>query len=408
MCSDAGPESAREYLIFEQQFFRHIPRSIVPCIWRMSKLPPQLLEWLFRVLQPEYSNPVLGYQDISLILTCFPYLKVKTDVHVIDLGKEELMVKVYGTNEQDVAFEVWIPHEYPRMAPLIYIKAGVGRQVAPNNYLDANGRFYHPFLSDWMRVYGQDVSNDGTPPKNNRLLRLMEIFLDTVRKHPPLSNSSSTPEIPKLPPKPTSPRPAEAPRLTKQKINLMSMPTDKPAQVSKPPLLPPNPNRSQVISNLKISLEGEKSKLINTFDTETLQSLIGLQNQLLKLTERTINDRNYLSFLSETISKQDKLLEAKTEEMVHLNDSLERNYDESIANFDSHLVAETPVFNQLYELVTKLKALEDLFYNLDKLHDAGKLKFETYLRNARQVAREQCLLKLHIEKLAQICSLDAA
>ncbi|KAG7911301.1 hypothetical protein KL905_000044 [Ogataea polymorpha] len=374
----------------------------------MSKLPPQLLEWLFRVLQPEYSNPVLAYQDISLILTCFPYLKVKTDVHVIDLGKEELMVKVYGTNEQEVTFEIWIPHEYPRMAPLIYIKAGPGRQVVPNNYLDANGRFYHPFLSDWMRIFGQDVSNDEIPPKNNRLLRLVQIFLDTIQKYPPISNSNSTPPIPKLPPKPASPTPVEAPRLTKQKINLMSMPADKPTEVSKPPLLPPNPNRSQVMNNLKVTLEGEKSKLINTFDTETLQRLIQLQNQLLKLTERTINDRNYLSFLSETISKQDKLLETKTEEMAHLNDSLEKSYDESVAKFDSHLVAETPVFNQLYELVTKLKALEDLFYNLDKLHDSGKLKFDLYLRNARQIAREQCLVKLHIEKLAQICSLDTA
>ncbi|KAH3665437.1 hypothetical protein OGAPHI_003621 [Ogataea philodendri] len=373
----------------------------------MSKLPPQLLQWLYRVIQPQYSHPVLTYQDVSLVLMCYPSFRVKTDVHVIDSGKPELMVKISGLSDEKVEFDIWVPLEYPRMPPLIYVLPGPETQLMPNNYMDTNGRFYHPFLSDWLQLFSQDTSNDNMAPQNNRLLRLVEIFLSCIKSHPPVSRSNS-PALPKLPPKPSAPPVQDSPKLTQHKISLMTLPSENPTETtkSKPPLLPPNPNRNQVINNLKIILEGEKTKMIQTFDTDTLEGLIGLQNQLIGLTERTLNDQNYLSYLSETIAKQDRILETKIGELTALNSKLEHDHDTVITKIDTHLVAETPVFNQLYKLVTRSKALEDLLYNLDKIHEAGKLDFATYLKTVRQLAREQCLLKLHIEKLANICNLD--
>ena len=197
-----------------------------------QKLPEKLLRWIYQVLQPEYHNPVLCYQDVSLVLMCFPYFRVRTSVYTMQHGENRLMVKLYGpvdlqagknitslsSNEHlspsCVDFTIWIPFEYPEAPPIVYVKNSDDRQkrgdnasseytIIPNNYCDPSGRFYHPFLSNWTRQFGSDTSNSTIKPQNNRLLLLTQLLLRCLKEHPPFlhrvapspitsSNSSSS------------------------------------------------------------------------------------------------------------------------------------------------------------------------------------------------------------------------
>ncbi|ODV88006.1 hypothetical protein CANARDRAFT_5311 [[Candida] arabinofermentans NRRL YB-2248] len=432
------------------------------------QLPEQLLQWLYRVLQPEYENPVICYQDISLILMCFNFLKVRTNVHNSVNGKTELLANIYGSvplrkipsahpgslNEDDdtIPIEIWIPFNYPKSPPIIYItNTRNNYRIQQSNYVDSNGKFYHPFLSDWFHMYGTDTSNEGTKPKDNRLLKLTETLIQCVKTYRPLvkveehhipQSSVQTPPMPPIPPKPpirhplqqttisdqspspllvgspkggqsvvNSPPLPPPPKLTTSRIKPVpiSDPTTKevrerPSQPS--PLLPPNPNRSLIMTSIIESLKRNIFLISNEIDNNTVRSSIApLQNKLIQATENSINTENYIEFLLESLDKNNMILDNKMNETKQLIDWLNSN-SQIFESFDEILIGETPVFNQLYHQVTLLESLEDLLYALERVHDASKITFDVYFKLGRQIAREICTCKMYIEKLADICSLE--
>ncbi|GMG43423.1 unnamed protein product [Ambrosiozyma monospora] len=442
----------------------------------MGKLPDTVLQWLFRVLQPEYLNPVLAYQDASLILMVYSFLKVRTSIHVNVQGKDELLLKIYGGyehNNEQIPIEIWLPFDYPRSPPLIYVQNAIeGYKLTPNNYFDSNGRFYHPFLSTWIQSYGNDASNDNVQPKDNRMLKLMEVFIHALKHYSPFNKVDPTPSpppapaLPALPPKPTirhpvvimdqspvtsefalgsvsggSKDPSPSPSASQvyfgnvaqssmttgisnsnintpvsssplRKFPVVRIPAfdEQQSQKSSPanpaPLLPPNPNRIQVLNNLKISLEQAKIATIQDFNNEVMPQLTQLQNRLLQLNESYVNDSNYLSFLESKLKENEELLKYKTAELQGTLTELDSIARDKLPFIDSYLIAETPVYNQLYNLVCQYEALNDLNLKLEHLNDVGKLEdIDLYLKWVRQLAREQCSVKLHIDKLVDCCGL---
>lgn len=85
--------------------------------------------------------------------------------------------------------EVWIPKEYPKSAPIMFVRPTSEMMVSRGNYVDGSGRCYHPYLAGW----GNNVSNssnsasDGNGNSENwsiaELLRLMSIAFG---KEPPV------------------------------------------------------------------------------------------------------------------------------------------------------------------------------------------------------------------------------
>lgn len=51
-----------------------------------------------------------------------------------------------------VAF--WVPHEYPRAAPIAFVTPTKSMAVRAGQYVSAEGRVYHPYLAGWR----EDVS----------------------------------------------------------------------------------------------------------------------------------------------------------------------------------------------------------------------------------------------------------
>jgi len=51
---------------------------------------------------------------------------------------------------------LWIPHAYPREAPLVYVTPTEGIVVRPGQHVDPQGKIYHPYLVGWAEYW--DVS----------------------------------------------------------------------------------------------------------------------------------------------------------------------------------------------------------------------------------------------------------
>lgn len=47
---------------------------------------------------------------------------------------------------------LWIPQEYPRAAPIVFVTPAKNMAVRPGQYVSAEGRVYHPFMAGWRET----------------------------------------------------------------------------------------------------------------------------------------------------------------------------------------------------------------------------------------------------------------
>lgn len=63
---------------------------------------------------------------------------------------------------------MWVPHEYPRTAPIAFVTPTRNMAVRPGQYVSVEGRVYHPYLAGWK----QDVSRSLFPSHHDQLLKV--------------------------------------------------------------------------------------------------------------------------------------------------------------------------------------------------------------------------------------------
>ncbi len=63
---------------------------------------------------------------------------------------------------------LWIPHEYPRIAPIAFVTPAKNMTVRAGQYVSVEGRVYHPYLAAWK----EDVSQYLFPPEHEQVLKL--------------------------------------------------------------------------------------------------------------------------------------------------------------------------------------------------------------------------------------------
>ncbi|GMM34762.1 ubiquitin-binding ESCRT-I subunit protein [Saccharomycopsis crataegensis] len=130
----------------------------------VNQLPKEWLQWLYKVLQPEYKNPQFTYQDVAITLQSFASLKVRTKIYINDNGSQDLLLSLFGTipctyngTIYRIPIEIWVPKQYPDAPPIIYVIPTNDMVIHPGNFIDSNGRFYNPYLSGWK---GSDPSHN--------------------------------------------------------------------------------------------------------------------------------------------------------------------------------------------------------------------------------------------------------
>lgn len=160
-------------------------------------VPQQVLDWLFKVLQPTYKDPKSTFHDVVQVLAHFK-LRPRTRVFTFPDGSSALLLSLYGTL-QGVPIVIWVPKTYPETIPYVYLDIDSipnHQKLSVNQYMDSNGKFYLPIFSEWK----------GTP---GTMLKLTQQLLEIWKTAYPLVNNiinaSNVPPIPAKVPKPSNP-----------------------------------------------------------------------------------------------------------------------------------------------------------------------------------------------------------
>ncbi|CAK7208785.1 Suppressor protein stp22 of temperature-sensitive alpha-factor receptor and arginine permease [Sporothrix bragantina] len=170
-----------------------------------------VLNWLYSVLTSEYQDVNRTYNDVSQALSYFPSLSPRTDVHstAFPNGASALLLHLSGTipavfrgATYRYPISLWVPHNYPREAPLVYVTPTETMMVRPGQHVDPQGQVYHPYLAGWAEFWDKSTIGDF-------LIILRDVFAkeppviarQAPRAAPPLPQAS-TPTPPPLPPPP--------------------------------------------------------------------------------------------------------------------------------------------------------------------------------------------------------------
>ncbi|KAI0006818.1 UEV domain-containing protein [Xylariaceae sp. FL0662B] len=193
-----------------------------------------VLNWLYSVLTSEYHDVNRTYNDVAQALSQYPSLSPRTDVHTFDNGVSALLLHLSGTipvifrgTTYRFPISLWIPHAYPREAPLGYVTPTENMVVRPGQHVDPQGRIYHPYLVGWAEFWDK-----------SSLLDFLAILRDVFAKEPPvISRQQARPAPQQATPAPTPP---PVPPLPPDMSRPSPQPTQSPhADSLRPPPPPP-------------------------------------------------------------------------------------------------------------------------------------------------------------------------
>ncbi|KAH7629507.1 UEV domain-containing protein [Sordaria sp. MPI-SDFR-AT-0083] len=141
-----------------------------------------VLNWLYSVLTSEYHDVNRTYNDVAQVLSHYPSLTPRTDVHTFPNGASALLVHLSGTlpvvfrgTTYRFPISVWVPHAYPREAPLVYVTPTEHIMVRPGQHVDPQGQVYHPYLAGWSTYWDKST-----------ILDFLAILRDVFAKEPPV------------------------------------------------------------------------------------------------------------------------------------------------------------------------------------------------------------------------------
>ncbi|CUM63254.1 uncharacterized protein PRCAT00000825001 [Priceomyces carsonii] len=192
----------------------------------MSELPENVVHWLANVLKSQYLYFDIAYRHIYQFLQVhlnknFGF-RIRTSVYTSRTGQSSLLVNLYGSikirNAPDIPVTIWIPLNYPFTSsssdndcngvPIVYVNTNAkNERLRPGNFIDGQGRFYHPFLTTW---YQECILQDSRSLQIFNLLELVEVLYSSFSQEFPIeiihegpsayvsSNSSAS----QFPPKP--------------------------------------------------------------------------------------------------------------------------------------------------------------------------------------------------------------
>ncbi|KAH0565059.1 hypothetical protein GP486_001541, partial [Trichoglossum hirsutum] len=70
---------------------------------------------------------------------------------------------------------VWVPHAYPREAPIVYVVPTGEIAVRPGQHVGGDGRCYHPYLAGWAEFWNRST-----------IIDLLSVLRDVFAKEPPV------------------------------------------------------------------------------------------------------------------------------------------------------------------------------------------------------------------------------
>ncbi|KAM7223026.1 ESCRT-I component [Rhypophila decipiens] len=209
-----------------------------------------VLNWLYSVLTSEYHDVNRTYNDVAQALSQYPSLSPRTDVHTFPNGASALLLHLSGTipvqfrgTTYRFPISIWVPHAYPREAPLAYVTPTENMVVRPGQHVDPQGQVYHPYLVGWSTFWDKSSILDFLAILRDVFAKEPPVIARQAARPPPVQQQTATPPpVPPLPPD-LAPRPATHAHTPVQVARLRPPPPPPkpgaPAELAQPPPRPP-------------------------------------------------------------------------------------------------------------------------------------------------------------------------
>lgn len=327
----------------------------------------------------EYIDPNRTYSDTVQVLSEFPTLRVRTNVYTDEYGRPELLLCLYGmvpayisNTAYRIPIEIWVPKQYPDRGPFGFVKPTESMMIHPGNYVDTNGKCYHPYLSYWNPsqqlvefvrilsdvfskeppVYAKPPAYEPQPPPQSpvRSSRSSQVYLNQSPNSP--ASFASTSASPALPPKPPRiPIETQIPQYsttTHSQVHTQqfSPPPQMHSQMSQKPHVQQMPEQSAPatttidIMDMEVPGSGQSSTPPNTNGSipgprrppnpEKLQSLDHLRHALHSIIQNEVKveqdtDQNALNHTTDTLKWVEDQLGFEKNELDRLGAACEEN-----------------------------------------------------------------------------------
>ncbi|KIH86892.1 hypothetical protein SPBR_08235 [Sporothrix brasiliensis 5110] len=168
-----------------------------------------VLNWLYSVLTSEYQDVNRTYNDVSQALSYFPSLSPRTDVHTFPNGASALLLHLSGTipavfrgATYRYPISLWVPHNYPREAPLVYVTPTENMMVRPGQHVDPQGQVYHPYLAGWAEFWDKSTICDFLTILRDVFAKEPPVIARQAPRAAPLQAPAASPTPPPVPPPP--------------------------------------------------------------------------------------------------------------------------------------------------------------------------------------------------------------
>ncbi|SCU97907.1 LAFA_0G14136g1_1 [Lachancea sp. 'fantastica'] len=410
-------------------------------------IPPPVADWLFKVTQPYYDARTT-FRDVMYTLSEFRNVRPRTKVFTDSQGKAQLLLCLYGRFQSDrvsVPVLIWIPKEYPILAPYIFVDfdALQDETIIPGGIVNSSGRFQLPLLDSWspdsccLRDLAFLLAS--MILENPPLVNLEPEFAQSpplperigLPKLPNTVNSSGSEEIdqvsrtmehvkledaaPMLPPKPPSAVPSSVPSA----LDSANQSGVQSAAQSVSPVRPPQPalelpnimdldagsqhissydNALSHLRRLVVALAKEDRQNVE----ETLRTrMFAVQNATAQFENICDQEKTALDQKEAFVLERHASVSAGLETVRKQLDKAQyymQNYGPA-CDLGSMLAPEAAGVKQLRHLVAQDHAVTDTINALGRMVNQNILAPDVFLRKVRSLARDQFLLRLHMNKI---------
>ncbi|WFD36983.1 suppressor protein stp22 of temperature-sensitive alpha-factor receptor and arginine permease [Malassezia cuniculi] len=374
---------------------------------------PAVLKWLQEVL-------VIArvYADVDRVLDEYTSLSPRTDVFTHDDGRTQLLLRLTGTVPivfhgavYHIPTDFWVPREYPRMPPIVYVVPTTGMAIRRSERVEPSGRVWPTYEAEWRRK-----------PESGDFRELVRACQDMFAIEPPVCATDVAPQghadaagrsnaarphnveqpaarqinkcgdgaPPERPPKPTlsdHASPSPSPSLS----SLPALPpkgsATTPAPATSPPAAPARPINPEV-RDLHERLHAKVAQRLSALSSSLASAnsqLEALHTDLEKGTPAIHDEMQRLRAVRD-VCRTSAQRYAELNDAAHTHATVLRSRELDI---DSALVATSIAENQLVGLIAEDEALGDAIYQLVRAFSAERITLDRMMKHTRELAREQ-------------------
>ncbi|KAI8879563.1 UEV-domain-containing protein [Backusella circina FSU 941] len=399
--------------------------------------------WLHTVLQ-SYQDPERTFRDVDAVLQTYLSLKPKMDTYTSNDGNTQLLLCLHGTipiTYRSIPYNIpvafWVPKEYPKVAPIPYVKPTANMLIREGRHVDKSGMFYHQYRSSWasdqkhtfvelvailQQIFGQEPpvytkptasSNSNTP-----IMGSPQIQESTLQRPSPSSSSLQYPPLstsPVLSPPETQKWRVDHYGMSQNLASLnLNHGSSLPASLPSMPtpyasLSSPSPTtHTRLDNNTTDNKEVLYQKLMTRLQdyNKTDVNLLMDHNRQLKSGELNI-EQEYRTFmdLKERLVFNNQVLDVRANEIDAITAKVNAMPDVAV---DEALCGDrdgkwlTVLLYRMFELVADDNAISDTVYFLAKALNSERIDLATFMKLTRMLSREQFMKRALVKKITEM------